>query len=101
LAVNGRRQFDAVAAQEIEALEREGHAIYPWSQVDDLVLPLTIRHRGAHPLDERRATGSTVTPGSTAPVVSRTTPAIAGLALREGGTRRQDDKQTPGKRGQS
>jgi hypothetical protein len=88
----GRRQFDAVAAQGIEALEREGHAVYPWSQVDDLVLPLAIGYGGTHPFDERRAAGfnGNARQHGAGRVAHHT--CNRGLALREGRTCHQDDE---------
>ena len=73
IAIDGRRKpgskLDPFPHDPAESRERKSNGVGSGSQVDDLVVALTISHDAPNLLDQRRAAASTVTPGRTAPVV--------------------------------
>ena len=99
LGVHGGREFrpqlDARASERVEAGQREGDRVRARSQIDDPIYALARRSRRRGP--SRSSAGlaaSTVTPGSTAPEVSRTTPAMLLCAQRHDGSRTTNDTTT-------
>ena len=63
-----------------EAAQAERDGVHAWPEIDDLVLTLTVRDHAPYFLNQAGLAASTVTPGSTAPDVSRTTPAMLPLS---------------------
>ena len=68
-----------------EPRQREGDGIGAGPQVDDSVLPVSIGDRRTDLLNQCGLAASTVTPGSTAPDVSLTTPVMDALGVRRRG----------------